>query len=32
MFRNIEKRVRFLDYNRVVEMYEGMKKISNSNW
>ncbi|MBR6264888.1 MAG: hypothetical protein IKR05_16980 [Prevotella sp.] len=32
MFKAIEKRVKFLDYNRVVEMYEGLKIVSKSNW
>lgn len=32
MFKPIEKRVKFLDYNRVVEMYEGLKIVSKSNW
>ena len=32
MFNSIEKRVKFLDYKRVVEMYEGLTKVNNSNW
>ena len=32
MFEPIEKRVKFLDYGRVVSMYEGMQKIDKSNW
>ncbi len=32
MFDCIAKRVKFLDYSRVVEMYEGMIKISKSSW
>lgn len=32
MFRDIEKRVKFLEYNRVVEMYEGLTKVSKSIW
>lgn len=32
MFDSIAKRVKFLDYSRVVEMYEGMIKISKSSW
>ena len=32
MFKAIEKRVKFLDYNRVVEMYEGLKIVSKFNW
>lgn len=32
MFDCIEKRVKFLDYNRVAEMYEGMIKVHNSKW
>ena len=32
MFEAIEKRVKFLDYGRVVSMYEGMQKIDKSIW
>ena len=32
MFAPIEKRVKFLDYKRVVEMYEGITKINKSIW
>lgn len=32
MFNSIEKRVKFLDYNRVVEMYEGLTKVNHSLW
>ena len=32
MFNSIEQRVKFLDYNRVVEMYEGVLKITNNGW
>lgn len=32
MFENIKKRVKFLEYVKVVEMYEGLIKISNANW
>lgn len=32
MFGAIEKRVKFLDYRRIVEMYEGLTKISNFIW
>ena len=32
MFKAIEKRVKFLEYNRVVEMYEGLKIVSQSTW
>lgn len=32
MLDDIKKRVRFLEYCKVVEMYEGCKKISNANW
>ena len=32
MFKLIEDRVIFLDYKRIVEMYEGMTKISKSIW
>ena len=32
MFASIRDRVKFLDYTRVVEMYEGLTKVMNSNW
>lgn len=32
MFRSIEKRVRFLDYQRVVGMFENLKLINTLNW
>lgn len=32
MFGAIEKRVKFIDYNRVAELYEGLTKVSNSIW
>ena len=32
MFQSIEKRVRFLDYQRVVGMYENLKQINTLNW
>ena len=32
MFNSIEKRIKFLEYTRVVEMYEGLKKVHNSIW
>lgn len=32
MFGAIEKRVKFIDYKRVAEMYEGITKVSNSIW
>ena len=32
MFRAIEKRVKFVDYNRVVNMYEGLTKVNDSIW
>ncbi len=32
MFKDIEKRIKFLEYNRVVEMYEGLTKVSKSIW
>lgn len=32
MFRDIEFRVKFLEYKRVVDMYEGVAKMSNSIW
>jgi hypothetical protein len=32
MFKAIEKRVKFLDYKRVVDMYEGLKKVNGSIW
>lgn len=28
----IEKRVKFLDYDRVTKMYEGMTKVNDSIW
>lgn len=32
MFGTIEKRVKFIDYKRVAELYEGLTKVSNSIW
>lgn len=32
MFKDIEKRVKFLEYSRVAEVYEGLTKVSNSTW
>lgn len=32
MFQSIEKRVRFLDYQRVVVMFENLKQINTLNW
>ena len=32
MFRTIEKRVKFLDYDRVVKRFEGMKQLSIVSW
>ncbi len=32
MFKVIENRVKFLDYKRVVNMYEGLKKVDVSVW
>lgn len=32
MFQSIEKRVRFLDYQRVVGMFENLKQINTLNW
>ena len=32
MFKAIEKRVKFLEYKQVVEMYEGLTIVSHSNW
>lgn len=32
MFKTIEKRVGFLDYQRVAQMYEGMKMVSDASW
>ena len=32
MFQPLEKRVTFLDYDRVVAMYEGIKQINNIAW
>ena len=32
LFNSIENRVKFLDYNRIVEMYEGLTKVASSGW
>ena len=32
MFGSIENRIKFLDYNRVITMYEGLTKVSSSVW
>lgn len=32
MFASIEKRVKFLDYDRIVQMYKGLTSVSQSNW
>ena len=32
MFEPIEKRVKFLNYKQVVDMYEGLKKVDGSLW
>lgn len=32
MFEPIEKRVKFIDYKRVADMYEGLKKINSLIW
>ena len=32
MFKAIEDRVKFLDYTRVVSMYEGLKKVERAVW
>lgn len=32
MFQSIEKRVRFLDYQRVVGLFENLKQINTLNW
>lgn len=32
MFDAIVNRVKFIDYNRVVEMYEGLQKVKNVGW
>lgn len=32
MFGAIEKRVKFVDYKRVADMYEGLTKVSSSIW
>ena len=32
MFSSIEKRVKFLNYSQVVELYEGLKKIKGNLW
>ncbi len=32
MFKPIEKRVKFLEYARVADMYEALTKVNNSSW
>jgi len=32
MFAPIEKRVKFLNYKQVVDLYEGLKKVDGSLW
>ncbi len=32
MFKAIETRVKFIDYDKVVEMYQGLTKVLNSMW
>ena len=32
MFSPIEKRVKFLNYSQVVELYEGLKKVEVNIW
>lgn len=32
MFRAIEKRVKFIDYQRVADMYEGLTKVNKTFW
>lgn len=32
MFGAIEKRIKFINYNQVAEMYEGMSKVNSSIW
>ena len=32
MFGAIEKRVKFIDYQRVADMYEGLTKVNKSFW
>ena len=32
LFKTIEKHVKFIDYQRVAEMYEGLTKVNNSIW
>jgi hypothetical protein len=32
MFAPIEKRVRFLNYKQVADLYEGLKKVDGSLW
>lgn len=32
MFSSIEKRVKFLNYSQVVELYEGLKKVEGNLW
>lgn len=32
MFKSIEKRVKFLDYERIVSRFEGLRQVSASKW
>ncbi len=32
MFASIEKRVQFLEYDKIVKMYEGLTKVSSAKW
>jgi hypothetical protein len=32
MFKSIEKRVKFLEYSKVVNMYEGVSMIQKAMW
>ncbi len=32
MFAPIEKRVKFIEYEKVVQMYEGLNKVSKASW
>ena len=32
MFSSIEKRVKFLNYSQVVDLYEGLKKVEGNLW
>ena len=32
MFESIKNRVKFVDYSKVADMYEGLLKANNSKW